>query len=158
MQHFQCKCMYGNKSLSLRKPLNTGRLHTMKGLDNPPTRDELSKAIVISPEVIKLARKTLPLFKPLYDLLLQCWTEGVTPQEMWGATIITLYRNKGDRSNCNNYRGYPFLVLSVRFCPSSPGSTVCVYPEVQCRFKSSRVDVIFSLRQLEEKCREQRQP
>ncbi len=35
-----------------------------------------------------------------------------------------------------------------------------VYPEVQCGFRSQRstIDMIFSLRKLQEKCREQRQP
>ncbi len=35
-----------------------------------------------------------------------------------------------------------------------------VYPEAQCGFRSQRstIDMIFSLRQLQEKCREQRQP
>ena len=36
----------------------------------------------------------------------------------------------------------------------------CVYPEAQCGFRAGRstIDMIFSLRQLQEKCGEQRQP
>ena len=36
----------------------------------------------------------------------------------------------------------------------------CVYPESQCGFRAERstVDMIFSLRQLQEKCREQHMP
>ncbi len=148
----------------------------MKELDALPTVDELSKAIDslargkapgsdgIPPEVIKAGQKSV-LLDRLHELLLQCWEEGTVPQDMRDANIITLYKNKGDRSDCNNYRGisllsivgkvfarvvlYRLKVLAER-----------VYPEAQCGFRSQRstIDMIFSLRQLQEKCREQRQP
>ena len=33
------------------------------------------------------------------------------PQDMRDANIITLYKNKGDRSDCNNYRGISLLSI-----------------------------------------------
>ena len=79
--------------------------------------------------------------------------------------IVTLYKNKGDRSDCNNYRGISLLsvvgklyarVVLLRLQQLAER----VYPESQCGFRpeSSTVDMIFSLRQLQEKCREQQKP
>ena len=31
------------------------------------------------------------------------------PQDMRDANIVTLYKNKGDRGDCNNYRGISLL-------------------------------------------------
>ena len=87
------------------------------------------------------------------------------PQDMRNAKIITLYKNKGDRSDCNNYRGISLLsiigkvfarVVLVRL----QVLTERIYPESQCGFRSKRstVDMIFSIRQLQEKCREQQMP
>jgi hypothetical protein len=45
----------------------------------------------------------------LNKLLVKCWYEGSVPQEMRDAHIVTLYKNKGDRSDCNNYRGISLL-------------------------------------------------
>lgn len=54
------------------------------------------------PEVIK-AGKLSSLFNHLHKLPLQCWEEGIVPQDMQGNNIITLYKNKGDCTDCNNY-------------------------------------------------------
>ncbi|KAL8575140.1 hypothetical protein ACOMHN_055133 [Nucella lapillus] len=74
-------------------------------------------------------------------------------------------KNKGDQSDCNNYRGISLLsivgktfarvVLNKLQLPAER-----VYPETQCGFRAERstIDMIFSLRQLQEKCREQRRP
>ena len=84
---------------------------------------------------------------------------------MRDANIFTLYKNNGDRGDCNNYRGISLLnvigklftkvvlmklqVLAERICTES-----------QCRFRAKRatIDMIFSLRHLQEKCREQGKP
>ena len=72
---------------------NTTPLPVMEELDDPPTIEELSKAIDslasgkapgsdgISPEVIK-ASKDISLLAHLHELLLQCWEEGSVPQDM----------------------------------------------------------------------------
>ena len=50
--------------------------------------------------------------------LLQCWEEGSVPRDMRDANIITLYKNKGDRSDCNNYRGISLLsIVGKTFAP-----------------------------------------
>ena len=40
-----------------------------------------------------------------------CWREGEVPQDMRDANIVTLNKNKGDKSDYNNYRGIPLLTV-----------------------------------------------
>jgi hypothetical protein len=84
---------------------------------------------------------------------------------MRDAKIITHYKNKGERSDCNNYRGISLLsivgkvfarVILIRLQRLAEQ----VYPESQCGFRAGRstADMVFSLHQLQEKCREQKMP
>ena len=81
---------------------------------------------------------------------------------MRDANIVTLYKNKGDRCDCNNYRGISLLsivgkVFARVTLTRLQNLALQVYPESQCGFRAGRstVDMIFSLRQLQDKCREQ---
>ena len=80
--------------------------------------------------------------------------------------MLPLYKGKGSKTNCGDYRGISLLeavgnvfseVLSNRLikwiCPN-------VIPESQCGFRTGRgtMDMIFSARQLMEKCIEQQVP
>ena len=87
------------------------------------------------------------------------------PQDIRDAKIVTLYKNKGERSGCNNYRGISFFsivakvyarVLLIRLQKQAER----VYLESQCGFRAERstVNKVFSLRQLQEKCSEQQMP
>ena len=150
-------------------------LPVMEELDAEPTTAELCKAIGrlasgkapgndgIPRDLIKCCKDTL--LQPLHDVLCQCWREGAVLQDMRHAKIVTLYKNKGERSDCNNYRGISLLNIIgklyarvVLVCLQK--LAVRVYPESQCGFRAERstVDMIFSLHQLQEKCREQRKP
>jgi hypothetical protein len=150
-------------------------LPTMDELDEVPTIEELSKAIDkltprsapgadgIPPDLIKYCKNSL--LSPIYEILHQCWSEGIVPQDMRDAKIITLYKNKGDRSDCNSYRGISLLSIIGKVFARTILSRLQrlaerVYPESQCGFRASRstTDMIFSVRQIQEKCREQRQP
>ena len=95
-------------------------------------------------------------------LLCLCWEQGHIPQDMRDACIVTLFKSREDRSVCDNYRGISLLViigkafarvasLRLQFLASR------VYPESQSGFREghSTIDMIFSLRQLQEKYREQ---
>ena len=147
----------------------------MEELDTEPTVEELSKAIDslaagkapgsdgIPPDLVKHCKTTLLL--PLHEVLCQCWQEGAVPQVMRDAKIITLYKNKGEQNDCNNYRGISLLgivgkvfarVILVRLQKLAER----VYPESQSGFRAERstVDMVFSLRQLQEKCWEQQMP
>ena len=74
-----------------------------------------------------------------------------------------MYKNKREKSDCSNYIGITLLsvagkilacVLLNRFIPTIAQENT---PESQCGFRSNRgtVDMIFVLRQIQEKCREQ---
>ena len=150
-------------------------LPAMEELDEMPTLEELSKAIdnlacgkapgldSIPAEVLKHGKPSI--LQPLYELLCHCWEKGHIPQDITDASIVTLYKNKGDRSDCNNYRGISLLsIIGKVFARVALGRLQSlasrVYPESQCGFRARRstVDMIFSLLQLQEKCREQQQP
>ncbi len=86
------------------------------------------------------------------------------PSELRDALIVTIFK-KGGKAECGNHRGISLLlttgkvlahVLTNRLLPLSEE----VLPESQCGFRPSRgtADMIFTARQLQEKCREQRQP
>ena len=95
------------------------RLPTMDELDAEPIVVELSKGLDslasglalgsngIPPDLINHCKTTLLL--PLHVVLCQCWQDGSVPQDMRDAKIITLYTNKGERSDCNNYRRISLL-------------------------------------------------
>ena len=115
------------------------------------------------PDFIKHCKTTLLL--PLHEVFCQCWQEGAVPQDMRDSKIITLYKNKGERNDCNNYRGISLLsivgkvfarVILMRLQKLAER----IYLESQCGFRAGRstIDMIFSLRQLQEKCREQHMP
>ena len=115
------------------------------------------------PDLIKHCKTKLLL--PLHEVLCQCWQEGAVPQDMRDSMIITIYKNKGERNDCNNYRG-----ISLRSIVGKVVARVIlirlqklaerIYPELQCGFRAERstIYMIFSLRQLQEKCREQHMP
>ena len=141
-------------------------LPTMDELDSEPSVEDLSKAINslasgkapgndgIPPELIKHCKTTLLL--PLHEVLCQCWQEGAVPQDMRDSKIITLYKNK--RSDCNNYRGISLLsIVGKVFARVIQKLAERIYLESQCGFRAERstIDMVFSLRQLQEKCREQ---
>ena len=87
----------------------------------------------------------------LQDLFANCWEKGTLPQELMDALVVSLYYNKAEISDCLNYRG--ITLLSVAGNILAQENT----PESQCGFRSNRgtVDMIFVLRQIQEKCREQ---
>lgn len=168
--------LYSRENIVVTQALHAiEKMPIMEELDAEPTLIELCKAIDflacgkapgadgIPPDLIKCCRDTL--LQPLYDVLRQCWREGVVPQDMRDAKIITLYKNKGDRSDCNNYRGISLLSIVGKLYARVVLARLQklaerVYPESQCGFRAERstVDMIFSLRQLQEKCREQHMP
>ena len=143
--------------------------------DHGRTRHRANKAIVslasgkapgsdgISPDLFKHCKTTS--LHSLHVLLCQCWQEGAVPQDMRDAKIITLFKNKGERSDCKNYRGISLLsvigkVFSKVILILLQELAERVYPEPQCGFRAGRstVDMVFCLCQLQEKCREQQMP
>ena len=87
----------------------------MEELDSKPTLAEIKAALDsltsgkapgkdnIPVEVLKCCKEIITT--ELYEIFCLCWGKGGVPQDMKDAKIITLYKNKGDRGDCNNYRG-----------------------------------------------------
>ena len=144
-------------------------------LDEIPTMDEMAKAIAglkdgkapggdgIPAEVWKHGGDNL--FSRLHQLITNAWEVGPVPQAWKDASIVTIYK-KGDRTDCGNYRGISLLSIAGKIFARillnrlSTHITPEVVPDTQCGFRGNRstVDMIFCLRQLQEKCIEQDRP
>ena len=168
--------LYARENVVTEDALNAIEcLPELEELNREPTIDKDSEALDslasakapgkdgIPAEVLKCCKETL--ITELHDILCLCSSEGKVPQDMRGANVVTLYENKGDRSDYNNYRGISLLsivgkVFARVVLKRLQVLAEQVYPESQCGFRANRstIDMIFSLKQLQEKCREQRQP
>lgn len=145
-----------------------------KYLDDPPTETEVLDAIRklsnnkasgpdgIPAEILKQGGPKL--LSHIHSLLTKIWKEEKIPAELRDALIVTIFK-KGDKADCGNYRGISLLsttgkvlarILANRLLPLSE----MILPESQCGFRPARgtSDMIFTARQLQEKCREQHLP
>ena len=156
--------LYSRENVFVTSALDTIEpMPVMKEVDAGPTLEELGKAIDslacgkapgtdgIPPDLVKCCKTTL--LQPLHDVLCQCWIEGGVPQDMRDAKIVTLYKNKGERSDCNNYRGSSLLSIVGKVYARVVLARLQqvrerAYPESQCGFRAehSTVDMNFSLR------------
>ena len=133
-------------------------------LDDPPTREEIRKAtmqlkVSKSPGIDSIPAEVYQhggeaVLDKLQDLFTNCWEKGTLPQDLRDAVIVSLYKNKGEKSDCSNYRGFTLLsnavkilarVLLNRLIPTIAQEYV---PESQCEFRSNRgtVYMVFVLR------------
>ncbi|XP_041934160.1 uncharacterized protein LOC121696990 [Alosa sapidissima] len=146
----------------------------MRHLDSPPDFGETSKAIRslknnkspgpdgIPAEVFKHGGYLLT--RRLHLLITKIWQSENVPQDWKDANIIILYKQKGDRADCGNSRGISLLSTAGKVLAKIMLSQLVEYiseltlPETQCGFRKCRstTDMIFALRQLLEKSREQR--
>ena len=99
----------------------------------------------------------------LQDLFTNCWEKATVLQDLRDAVIVSLYKSKGEKPDCSNCRGITLLsiadkifarVLLNRLIPTMAQENT---PESQCGSRSNRGtgDMIFVLRQIPEKCREE---
>ena len=142
------------------------------GLDDIPTLEEVQACIKqlssgkapgddgILPEIY--IHGGTAIANRLLEILIQIWQEGEAVQEFRDATIIHLYKNKGDRSCCDNHRGISLLCIAGKILTrlilnrlSKHISNIGLIPESQCGFiqGKSTTDSSFALQQLQEKCR-----
>ena len=84
------------------------------------------------------------------------------PRHFKDALIVNIHERKGDRQDCGNYRGISLLAIASNIFAKMMLDRLLVVandvlPEEQCGFRSSRsmIDMIFTLRQLQEKAAEQ---
>ena len=97
--------------------------------------------------------------------LFQCmWRKEAIPQDFKDASIIHLYKRKGNPQVCDNHRGISLLSIAGKIlakillnCLNAHLDQAGLIPESQCGFRKDRgtIDMIFTARQLQEKCQEQ---
>ena len=93
-------------------------------LDDPSTCEEIGKATMqlevgkpagidgIPAEVYQHGREAV--LDKLQDLFTNCWEKGTLPQDLRDAVIVSLYKNKGEKSDCSNFRGINHSALHCR--------------------------------------------
>ena len=100
-----------------------------------------------------------------WSLLRSIWEAGHVPQDFKYASIVHIYKRKGDKTSCDNHRGISLLCIAGKFLARIILNRLItniadsIVPESQCGFRAGRgtSDIIFALRQLQEKYREQNQ-
>ena len=143
-------------------------------LDELPTVSETVKAIklltsgkapgsdAIPAEIYKAGDP--PVAEKLTELFNIMWRKEAIPQELKDATIIRLFKRKGNSQVCDNHRGISVLSVAGKILArvllnglnehlEQSGPLL----ESQCGFWKDRgtIDMIFTARQLQEKCQEQ---
>ena len=120
-EHFQT-LFSANRTVQETAIDRVPQLPPIEELDEPPTLVELTEAIDhlksrkaggvngIPPEIWKHGGPALHV--KLYDLLVCCWEQGKLSQDLRDAVIITLYKNKGEKSDCSNNRGITLLSIA----------------------------------------------
>ncbi|XP_034071876.1 LOW QUALITY PROTEIN: uncharacterized protein LOC117545945 [Gymnodraco acuticeps] len=146
-------------------------LPPMHNIDQPPTLLEVLSAIRslknnkspgndnIPAELLKQVGYLCT--RALHKYITKVWADENVPQQWKDANVVAIYKNKGDKAVCGNSRGISLLAVlaKVMLHRLIRNTTESILPESQCGFRKSRstVDMIFTARQLQEKCREQHQ-
>ena len=146
---------------------------TLDALDLPPTMDEIKTAIKQTSSGKAAGMDGIPseLYKAagpqtlaaLHDVFLSIWDEEVIPHDFRDAAIVSLFKNKGNRAECGNYRGISLLSIAgkilARVILNRLISSIAEdwLPDSQCGFRPGRstIDMVFTVRQIQEKCIEQ---
>ena len=59
------------------------------------------------------------LAEQLHNLLAHIWEKEDVPQQFKDANIITIWKRKGSKSDCNNYRGISLLAIAGKILGKS---------------------------------------
>ena len=106
----------------------------------------------------------LPMAEKLTELFHCMWRKEAIPQEFKDASIIHLYKRKGNPQVCDNHRDISLLSVAGKILAKILLNRLNVHldqegliPKSQCGFRKDRgtIDMIFTARQLQEKCQEQ---
>ena len=92
------------------------------------------------------------------------WRKEAIPQEFKAASIIHLFKRKGNPQLCDNHRGISLLSIAGKVLARVLLNQLNEHleqsellPESQCGLRKDRgtIDMIFTARHLQEKCQEQ---
>ena len=106
--------------------LNTHALcpPVLEELYSETTKEELKEALRslasgkalgqdgIPTEILKCCKGDA--FTGFCEIFFLCWMEGKVPQDKRDVNIVILFKNKGDRGECNNYRGISLLSIGEK--------------------------------------------
>jgi len=145
-------------------------------LDRPPTTEEVQRAIKQMSSGKAPGEDSIPseiykdgggqLIDRLTGLFVKIWDQESVPQEFKDALIVHIFKRNGDRACCDDHRGISLLSITgkvlARVLLNRLSAHVLLQdllPESQCGFRAGRgtADMIFTARQIQEKCREQHQ-
>nr|VZI48828.1 unnamed protein product [Spirometra erinaceieuropaei] len=150
------------------------QVETNVDLDLPPSLQETIRAVQQLSSGKAPASDAIPaevykhggphLLDHLTALFQEMWRQGEVPQDFKDATIVHLYKRKGNRQVCDNHRGISLLNIAgkifARILLNRLNNHLeqVLLPESQCGFRRHRgtMDMIFAARQLQEKCQEMR--
>ena len=141
----------------------------------PPDIEEVKKAIsqlscgkapgadAIPSEIYKAGGPILT--EKLTELFKTFWSRQALPQEFKDASIVHLYKKKGNKQSCDNHRGISLLSIAGKLLARVLLNRLIKHleqgllPESQCGFRAGRgtIDMVFAARQLQEKAQEQHQ-
>ena len=91
-------------------------------MDHLPTRKEIRRVTMqlkvgrspgingILAEVYQHGREAV--LDKLQDLFTNCWEKETLLQDLRDAVIVSLHKNKGEKSDCSNYRGITLLSIA----------------------------------------------
>ena len=99
----------------------------------------------------------------LHSLLTSICEEEDVPKEFRNATVVSLFKNRGSKTDCGNYRGISLLYIAGKILARVILNLLITniteenLPEAQCGIRPNRstTDMIFTVRQVQEKCIEQ---
>ena len=147
-----------------------------EGMADPPSELETKKAIDLLSSGKAPGADSIPseiykyggpkLVEKLTGLFCEMWKQNKVPQDFKDATIIHLYKRKGNRHSCDNHRGISLLCIAGKVLARILLNRLTAHldqgllPESQCGFRKERgtIDMIFAARQMQEKCQEQKVP
>ena len=105
------------------------------------------------------------LLTKLTELFKSFWDNETLPQEFKDATIVHIYKKKGNKRSCDNHRGISLLAIAGKILARVLLDHLLKHleqghlPESQCRFRAGRgtIDMVLAAGQLQEKSMEQHQ-
>jgi len=156
------------------KHVRQAEIHTAEPLVPEPSATEVELALdklkshkspgidQITAELIKAGGRTICL--EIHKLITSIWKKEKLPEE-WKESIIIPIQKKGDKTDCNNYRGISLLPTTYKILSNILLSRLIPYAKEiigdhQCGFQRNRltVDHIFCICQILEKKWEYNEP
>nr|VZI20178.1 unnamed protein product [Spirometra erinaceieuropaei] len=148
------------------------QVETNVDLDLPPSLQETIRAVQQLSRGMAPGSNAIPaevykhggpqLMDHLTALFQEMWRQGEVPHDFKDATIVHLYKRKGNRQVCDNHRGISLLNIAGKIFARILLNRLNnhleqgLLSEIQCGFRRHRgtTDTIFAARQLQEKCQE----